>query len=63
VDVWFDNIFTDFSVGGRIKDARANVERTQRAVFEVSARLRRRAVDGQSRLAQIRAERLAVLAG
>ena len=63
VDVWFDNIFTDFSVGGRIKDARANVERTLRAVFEVSARLRRRAADGQSRLAQIRAERLAVLAG
>jgi hypothetical protein len=62
VDVWFDNIFTDFSVRGRIKDAQANVDRALRAVFGVSARLRRRGADIQTRLGQIDTERLAVLA-
>jgi hypothetical protein len=63
VDVWFDNIFTDFSVRGRIKDAQANVDHAQRAVHEVSNRLRRRGADIQTRLAQLGTERLAVLNG
>jgi hypothetical protein len=63
VDVWFDNIFTDFSVRGRIKDAQSNVEHVRRAVHDVSNRLRRRAADIQTRLAQLGTERLAVLRG
>ncbi len=63
VDVWFDNIFTDFSVRGRIRDAQANVDKAQRAVHEVSNRLRRRAGDIQTRVAQLGTERLAVLNG
>jgi hypothetical protein len=63
VDVWFDNIFADFSVRGRIKDAQANVDWPVRVVFDVSARLRRRGADIQTRLTEIGTERLAVMPG
>jgi hypothetical protein len=63
VDVWFDNIFTDFSVRGRIKDAQANVDGALRGVIDVSVRLRRRGADIKTRLGRIGTERLAVLAG
>jgi len=56
-DVWFDNIFSDWAVRDRIRDA---TERTRRAVAAVDAALRdvsERGRDVQARVAEIAAER------
>jgi hypothetical protein len=63
VDVWFDNIFTDLAVRGRIRRAQENVERCMRRVQDVAAALEQRTVDIRTRLAAIEAERLEVLVG
>jgi hypothetical protein len=62
VDVWFDNVFTDFAVRDRIKQAQQNVVRSTRLVSTVHGQLQRRAADAQARLAAIESERRALLA-
>ena len=63
VDVWFDNFFTDLSVGSRIKQAQQNVARCIGLVGNIQARLRSRSGTAQARLAAIEAERRDLLAG
>ncbi len=55
-DVWFDNIFSDLSVRGRIKDAQANVEELIRKVRQLHARLDARRTTCQQRLKANEAE-------
>ena len=63
VDIWFDNVFTDFAVRGRIKQAQENVGYSSRAVHEVARQLRQRGAAINARLSAIEADRLAVLTG
>ncbi|HEU5417599.1 MAG TPA: hypothetical protein VFV41_07880 [Streptosporangiaceae bacterium] len=57
VDVWFDNIFSDLAVNGRISQARRNVDSSLQVVGEVRSRLSERARQAQGRLAAIETER------
>jgi hypothetical protein len=57
VDVWFDNIFSDLAVAGRISQARQNADQSMQLVREVRSRLTERAAQAQDRLAAIEAER------
>ena len=57
VDVWFDNIVTDWSVASRISDARTTTDTVDRAVAAVLAGLSRRRTDVESRLAQLSSRR------
>lgn len=61
LDVWFDNIFTDFSVRGRIKDAQTTATRAHDAVAAQTSECVRRIADVRARLAAIDAERAAAL--
>ncbi len=61
LDVWFDNIFTDFSVRGRIKDAQAKATRAHDAVAARTSECVRRIAEVRARLAAIDAERAAAL--
>jgi hypothetical protein len=61
VDVWFDNLFTDLSVGHRIDQAQQNVGDTAALVAGVQARLRARIVTAQARLAAIESQRRELL--
>lgn len=61
VDIWFDNVVTDFAVRGRIKQAQENVGYSTRAVHEVAKQLRQRGAAINARLSAIGADRLAVL--
>jgi hypothetical protein len=61
VDVWFDNIFTDFAVRQRIVDARDNVAACTDRVHGLLAELGRRADAAARRLDGIAAERAALL--
>ena len=63
VDVWFDNVFTDFAVRGRIKQAQENVGYSTRAVRQVARQLGQRDAAIRTRLSGIEADRLAVLTG
>ncbi|GIF77408.1 hypothetical protein [Asanoa siamensis] len=63
VDVWFDNVFTDFAVRERIKQAAANVEQCVALVREVRSGLDQRAEAARARLAAIDVERGALLTG
>ncbi|WP_157631514.1 hypothetical protein [Catelliglobosispora koreensis] len=60
-DVWFDNIFSDLSVRGRIKDAQANVEELIGKVRQLHARLEARRTTCQQRLQANEAERSRIL--
>jgi len=62
VDVWFDNVFTDFAVRNRIKRAQQNIVESIRLVMEMQEQLHQRAADAQARLAAIEAERRELLA-
>ena len=62
-DIWFDNIFTDLAVRGRIKRAQENVGYSARAVREVARQLGQRDGAIRTRLSGIEADRLAVLTG
>jgi hypothetical protein len=57
VDVWFDNIFSDLAMAGRISQARQNVDRSLEVVGEVGSRLTQQAGQARGRLAAIDAER------
>jgi hypothetical protein len=57
VDVWFDNVFTDFAVGSRIKQAQRNVTRSLQMVSEADSRLEDHAAQMTARLATIEADR------
>ncbi len=63
VDVWFDNIFTDLAVRGRIKQAEENVFRCLRMVDDVRTRLEQRTAATHDRLAAIATERGDLLTG
>jgi hypothetical protein len=56
-DVWFDNVFTDFAVGSRIKQAQRNVTRSLQMVSEADSRLKDHAAQMTARLATIEADR------
>ena len=62
VDVWFDNVFTDFAVRDRIKQAQRNVIGSLRLVGQVQGQLEQRAADAEARLAAIEVQRRALLA-
>ncbi|SNT63274.1 hypothetical protein SAMN05421812_11541 [Asanoa hainanensis] len=62
VDVWFDNIFTDLAVRGRIQRAQENVARCAAMVDDVRGRLQRRTAAAHERLEAIAAERHDLLA-
>ncbi|MGW8568529.1 hypothetical protein [Isoptericola sp. NPDC055881] len=57
LDVWFDNIFTDWSVRNRIAEARDRVRVAGRAVDTVRARLAARATAADAELAALAARR------
>jgi hypothetical protein len=61
VDVWFDNIFTDLSVGNRIRRAQDNVAGALAQVGHLRAQLDDRAGRSRARLDAIAAEREALL--
>jgi hypothetical protein len=63
VDVWFDNIFTDLAVRGRIKQAEQNVARCLALVDDVRTRLERRTAATHDRLGAIATERADLLTG
>ncbi|GIF62108.1 hypothetical protein Ais01nite_01430 [Asanoa ishikariensis] len=62
VDVWFDNIFTDLAVRGRIQRAQENVARCAAMVDDVRGRLERRTASAHERLVAIATERRNLLA-
>jgi hypothetical protein len=62
-DVWFDNIFTDFSVAGRIARAQANLEMCRQRVGALQQDLVAARTTIDRRLADIAAERRATLTG
>jgi len=62
VDVWFDNFFTDLSVGHRIDQAKQNVGDTAAVVAGIQARLRERIGTAHARLAAIDSRRRELLA-
>jgi hypothetical protein len=57
VDVWFDDIFSDLAMEGKISQARRNVAGSLEIVGAVRSRLRDRAGQARGRLAAIDAER------
>jgi hypothetical protein len=60
-DVWFDNIFSDWSVRDRISRASARTDEAARVVHEIRVRLARRAEDLERRRAALADERDALL--
>jgi len=61
LDIWFDNIFTDFAVRERILQAQDNVAHSRQVVADVSRRLEVRETDDQRRLAANEQERRELL--
>lgn len=61
VDVWLDNVFTDWAVRDRIQDAKRNVATCLHFVGQVGARLNDRAARTQARLEAIASERQELL--
>lgn len=61
LDVWFDNIFTDWSVKNRIAEARDRVEAAGRAVHGVRQRLAERAAAAEAELAALAKRRESLL--
>ena len=62
IDVWFDNIFTDLEVRDRIKQARANVDRSIQLVADLRTRLDQRLATATGALAAAESERQETLA-
>lgn len=62
MDVWFDNIFTDWAVRDRIAEARSRVDQALRAVHEVRARLVERHGANRAALARLVEQRDDLLA-
>jgi hypothetical protein len=60
-DVWFDNVFTDLAVRGRIRKAQDNLFRCLQLVTHVRRQLQRRDTRTRARLAAIRTERHDIL--
>ena len=56
-DVWFDNIFSDWSVANRIRAAQMRVASTRRVLGELDGRLRQQVEDTDQELARLAAER------
>ncbi|MFE7406314.1 hypothetical protein [Isoptericola sp. NPDC057559] len=63
LDIWFDNIFTDWSVRNRIAEARDRVGAAGRAVDAVRRRLAERAGTADAELAVLAARRETLLVG
>ncbi|MFI2102982.1 hypothetical protein ACH436_06800 [Isoptericola sp. NPDC019693] len=63
LDVWFDNIFTDWSVRNRIAEARDRVAAAIRAVEGVRQRLAERSAAADAELAALAARRESLLVG
>ncbi|MFE5342396.1 hypothetical protein ACFQ80_19380 [Isoptericola sp. NPDC056578] len=63
LDVWFDNIFTDWSVRNRIAEARDRVAGAGRAVHGVRQRLAERGAAADAELAALAARRESLLVG
>jgi len=63
VDVWFDNIFTDWSVRNRIAEARDRVAAAGHAVDDVRQRLAERSAAVDAELAALAARRESLLVG
>ncbi|MCK9795153.1 hypothetical protein M1843_15490 [Isoptericola sp. 4D.3] len=63
LDVWFDNIFTDWSVRNRIAEARDRVAAAGRAVDAVRQRLADRSAAVDAELAALAARRESLLVG
>jgi hypothetical protein len=57
LDVWFDNIFTDWSIGSRIQEAQGNVALCLRVVARLRSRLEQVAATARARLAAVESER------
>lgn len=57
VDIWFDNIFTDWAVRDRLQRASQTVHQLQQVVDDVTGRLRQRRLDLGRRLESLSAER------
>ncbi|HEY0950145.1 hypothetical protein, partial [Nocardioides sp.] len=57
LDVWFDNIFTDWSVKSRITDAARRTDEAARAVHEIRTRLAGRDRELATRIAELGDER------
>lgn len=57
VDIWFDNIFTDWAVRDRLQRATQTVSTLQQVVVDVGTRLQQRQTDLGSRLDALGAER------
>lgn len=62
-DVWFDNIFSDWAVRDRIRQARSRVDQLLLGVRGVDVELRRRLAEVTARLEETEAERERVLVG
>jgi hypothetical protein len=62
-DVWFDNIFSDWSVRERIAGAARRTQQTAQVVHDVRTRLGAREHALAQRLHELTAEREAVLRG
>ncbi|KUI36273.1 hypothetical protein [Mycobacterium sp. GA-2829] len=60
-DVWFDNIFTDLAVRGRIVDAQAAVQQAIGGVHRIQTMLRERAQQRSDQLAWRNADRIELL--
>ncbi|MGY1843333.1 hypothetical protein [Modestobacter sp. SYSU DS0875] len=63
VDIWFDNVFTDWQVGNRIDESLARVGELRQVVDGVGAELDRRATELAARLGRLADERAALLHG
>ena len=63
LDVWFDNVFTDWSVRNRIAEARDRVDAAGRAVDAVRRRLADRSATVDAELAALAARRESLLVG
>ncbi len=60
-DIWFDNIFTDHAVRGKIRRAQSNVDSSIAMVAEVQRRLAERMARVRERISAIAAERVALV--
>ncbi|AGZ41288.1 hypothetical protein [Actinoplanes friuliensis] len=61
-DVWLDNIFTDLSVRGQIKDGLGRLGDAAQQVGRIRAALAARIVENRTRIAELERERSALLA-
>ena len=63
MDMWFDNVFTDFSVRARIEEAQHKAGRARGGVDQGLHQCERRRADVQSRLAAISLQRQSLISG